>query len=214
MVYDDDYIKTGAFFGSEPEPVLTRFVDRLGEKPFVLDVGAGQGRNSVFLATKLHSVHALEPSFVAAETLQRIADEGKMDITVFRETFESFDPPQRAYEGIMVFGLFPDLNWASIKTLLKKIDDWSKPGTIIWLTGFTTLDPRLSFYRDNWTEVSANSFHGPNQKIRTYLEADQILTLFPRHIVLHHWEGLGPLHRHGDSEPEQHGMFELVIQCP
>ena len=212
MDYDDKYLKAGSFFGTKPESILTRFFDRLGEKSLVLDVGAGQGRNSIFLATKLLSVHALEPSKVAANALRRIAAESKLDITVFSENLEIFKRPQMAYEGIMVFGLIPDLTWTSINTLLEKIDDWSKPGTIVWLTGFTTLDPRFQFYRKNWKEVSPNSFSSPNGRIRTYLETDQILTLFPKHTVLHHWEGLGPLHSHGDGELEQHGMFEVVLQ--
>ena len=212
MTYDDDYLKAVSFFGTKPESILTRFFDRLGEKSLVLDVGAGQGRNSIFLATNLLSIHALEPSKVAADALRRTAAESDLDITVFPENFETFKRPQMAYEGIMVFGLIPDLTWTSINTLLEKIDDWSKPGTIVWLTGFTTLDPGFQFYRKNWKEVSPNSVSGPNGRIRTYLETDQILTLFPKHTVLHHWERLGPLHSHGDGEIEQHGMFEVVLQ--
>jgi len=213
MTYDDNYLIASAFFGTEPESILTGFFDQLGEKSLVLDVGAGQGRNSIFLATNLLSVHALEPSTVAANALRRIAAESDLDITMFQENFETFKQP-RAYEGIMVFGLVPDLTWTSINTLLEKIDEWGMHGTMVWMTGFTTLDPGLQFYRKNWTEVSPNSFSGPDGKIRTYLETDQILSLFPEHTVLHHREGMGPLHRHGDGELEQHGMFEIVLQCP
>ena len=212
MSYDDDYLKTDSLFGTEPESILTRFFDRVGQKSLVLDIGAGQGRNSIFLARNGLSVHALEPSRVAADGLRRIAAESNLDITVFPENFETFKPPQVAYEGIMVFGLIPDLTWTGINTLLEKIDVWSKPGAIVWLTGFTMLDPGFQFYKKNWKEVTPNSFSGPNGRTRTYLEPEQILTLFPGHTVLHHWEGLGPLHSHGDGEPHQHGMFEVVLR--
>jgi hypothetical protein len=29
---------------------------------------------------------------------------------------------------------------------------------------------------------------------------------------LHHWEGMGPEHRHGDSPMERHAMTEVVFQ--
>ena len=192
MTYDERYAQVRSLFGSDPEPILVEFADRLKPGAVVLDIGAGQGRNARFLATYGHTVHALEPSRVAAAALE--------DVDVFCSTFERFEPPVPAYSGIMVFGLIPDLDPDAIQALLGRIDAWGENGTIVWVTAFTTEDPAFEHHKI----VGASSG-------RTYLETGQILTMFERYTVLHHHEGLGPEHRHGDGPPERHGMCEAVL---
>jgi hypothetical protein len=95
--------------------------------------------------------------------------------------------------------------------LVDKVDRWSRPGTLVWITGFTTKDPAYPHLRATWTTVEANSFESPEGRVRAYLEPGQVLELFAQYSVLHHWEGLGPEHRHGDGPPERHGKFEAVL---
>ena len=212
MGYDEQYAKVKALFGTAPETVVKRFAERLSPGSVVLDIGAGQGRNARYLAEQGITVHALEPSRVAAATLEHLAAEKQLDIEVFGSTFERFDPPIKAYAGILVFGLVPDLEWPAINELVRKIDDWGRQGTLVWLTGFATHDPAYAQYEENWARCGANSFRGPDGQTRTYLEPGQILSLFEQYSVLHHWEGLGPEHRHGDGPPERHGRFEAVLR--
>jgi cyclopropane fatty-acyl-phospholipid synthase-like methyltransferase len=169
-----------------------QFADRLKPGSVVLDIGAGQGRNARFLAARGYTVHALEPSCVAAATLE--------DVNVFCSTFERFEPPVSAYAGILVFGLIPDLYPDAIRALLDRIDAWGEHGTIVWVTAFTTEDPACEHNR------ATGAASG-----RTYLEPGQILSMFEQYTVLHHHEGLGPEHRHGDGPPERHGMCEAVL---
>jgi cyclopropane fatty-acyl-phospholipid synthase-like methyltransferase len=211
MGYDEQYAETGAFFGAEAEPVLARLADRLATGATVLDIGAGQGRNARFLAERDVTVHALEPSRVAASTLEDLAAQRRLPIQVHRSTFEEFDPPVTAYDGITVFGLIPDLEWTAIHRLVQRIDDWGAPGTVVWVTGFTTEDPAYARHLATWEQPETNSFRGPDGQVRTYLEPGRILELFDRYSVLHHREGLGPEHRHGHGPVHRHGMFEAVL---
>jgi cyclopropane fatty-acyl-phospholipid synthase-like methyltransferase len=190
--YDERYAKVRDLFGAAPETILVRFADRLKPGAVVLDIGAGQGRNARFLAARGCTVHALEPSRVAAAALDHV--------TVFCSRFERFEPPVPAYDGILVFGLIPDLDPDSIRTLLGKIDAWGEDGTVVWVTAFTTSDPACERHR------AAGVASG-----RTYLEPGQILSMFERYTVLHHHEGLGPEHRHGADLPERHGICEAVL---
>ena len=177
----------------------------------VLDIGAGQGRNALLLATQGLAVHALEPSGVAVSALEQVVEKGRLPVELFRTIFERFDPPISDYAGILVFGLIPDLTWTAIRQLVEKVDDWSGPGTLLWVSGFTTQDPAYAHHRATWTAIDTNSFKSSEGTVRTYLEPGQILDLFERYSVLHHWEGLGPEHRHGDGPPERHGKFEAVL---
>jgi len=205
--YDVQYAKVAALL----EPTLVRFVDRLEPGVSVLDVGAGQGRNARFLARRNFTVHALEPSAVAARTVEQAAVNERLAIEVFSTAFERFDPPIRAYAGILLFGLMPDLGWTAIRKLLTGIGDWGEEGTVVWVTGFTTMDPAYPQHKAGWAPLGTHSFQSPDGRVRTYLESGKILELFSRYTVLHHWEGLGPEHRHGDGPVERHGKFEAVL---
>jgi cyclopropane fatty-acyl-phospholipid synthase-like methyltransferase len=212
MGYDRDYAKVAALFGVEAEPILAQFADRLKPDGPVLEIGAGQGRNAFAVAREGRAVHAVEPSAVAVEAMQRAAQDERLPLEVFCTTFERFDPPVAPYAGILVFGLVPDLSWPQIGALVDRIDTWSGPGTLLWATGFTTRDPAFPRYQTNCTAIGTNSFRDAEGRVRTYLEPGQVLELFEPYAVLHHWEGLGPEHRHGDGPPERHGKFEVVLR--
>lgn len=211
MNYDDQYAKVDALFGTEAETILMRFADGLTRGSVVLDIGAGQGRNSVFLAERGFTVHALEPSKVASNALEQLAGKRRLSMEVFSTAFERFDPPVEQYAGILVFGLIPDLDWPSIHKLLSRIHEWSGRGSLIWVTGFTTQDPAYDRHSSHWETLGKHSFRGPGGVVRTYLEPGQIVTVFGKYSVQHHREGLGPVHRHGDGPPERHGRFEAVL---
>jgi cyclopropane fatty-acyl-phospholipid synthase-like methyltransferase len=211
VTYDDQYSRVTDLFGNSPEASLVQFANRITTGSPILDIGAGQGRNARFLAEQEFIVHALEPSRVAASMLEKIAAGEHLSIEVFASTFESFVSPISAYAGIMVFGLIPDLQWTAIRALLENIDAWGEGGTIVWATGFTTQDPAFAHHQSDWTSIDDNSFRSPEDRVRTYLEPGQILDLFGQYSVLHHREGPGREHRHGDGPVEQHGMFEAVL---
>ncbi|MCD4751382.1 MAG: hypothetical protein K8R59_18600 [Thermoanaerobaculales bacterium] len=50
----------------------------------------------------------------------------------------------------------------------------------------------LSEISSSWRSLGPGSFAHADGRIRTYLEAGEILRLFPDWDVIHHWEGLGP----------------------
>lgn len=211
MNYNQDYSTSDSYFGTQEEAILRQFADRLQPGALVLDIGAGQGRNALYLARLGYRVHALEPSTVAINALKQVAKNEKLVMDLFCDDFEQFDPPVEHYAGIMVFGLLPDLPWTAIHRIVEKIDAWSRTGTLVWITGFTTQDPAYPKHKATWTVLDGNTFQSPAGRVRTYLEPDQILELFAGYSVIHHWEGLGPEHRHGDGPPERHGKFEAVF---
>ncbi|MHC4609425.1 MAG: class I SAM-dependent methyltransferase [Planctomycetota bacterium] len=212
MGYDQEYAKVDALFGTEAEATLKQFTHRLPPDAPVLDIGAGQGRNALFLARRGLAVHAVEPSGIAVAALQQVAEQERLPMKLFPTTFEQFEPPVSEYAGILIFGLIPDLKWDAIRNLVEKVDHWSGRSTCVWVTGFTTDDPAYAHHRATWAALELNSFQSSEGRVRTYLEPGQILELFEQCSVLHHWEGLGPEHRHGDSPPERHGKFEAVLQ--
>lgn len=214
MDYDQAYRDTTSYFGGAPDPLLQRWASRLDPRLPVLDVGCGQGRNAVYLARQGLTVHAVDPSRAAIDQLRQQTAGESLTILTVRAGFSDAKLERNDYGGILVFGLVQELEWPQIGNLTAFCWRYLTNGGLLILTAFSTLDPIYPHHHRTWHSIGHNSYRSPEGGIRTYLEPEQILALFDGYEVLHHWEGLGPEHRHGDGPPERHGRVEAVLQKP
>ncbi len=194
------------------DPILTSYSVLLPPGGAVLDIGAGQGRNALFLARKGIEVDAVEPSYIAIESLKEIAGEKKLPIRTFLGTFQEFSPDRDSYSGFLLCGLLPMLKWEDIRKLLHALDTWGSSSNLVFVTAFTTLDPAFDKMSQFSTPLGHNSFLDQYNQAWTYLEPGEILTLFPNYRVVHHWEGEGDEHRHGNGPMHKHAMVESVLR--
>jgi SAM-dependent methyltransferase len=213
MDYDEAYRETAGLFGPEPDEILKVHIGVMDRTGQVLDVGAGQGRNALFLAREGVSVDAVDPSAVAVEILSSVAKRENLPLRAHRCGFEDFDP-QVPYGAVLLLGLIPELPRDSIRLLLERIDKWTVAGGLAFATAFTTGDPAFAGHSAGWRTLGENSFTDDEGTIRTYLRPGEMLGLFHRWKALYYWEGLGPTHRHGDGPAERHAKVEAVFQKP
>jgi cyclopropane fatty-acyl-phospholipid synthase-like methyltransferase len=210
--YDQAYRDTATYFGGAPDPLLEKWASRLESRRPVLDVGCGQGRNSVYLARQGLTVHSVDSSRVAINQLQHRISEDELAIRTICACFSDADLERDHYGGILVFGLVQELEWPDIGNLTEFCRRHLAAGGLLFVTAFSTLDPIYPYHHRTWQSIGHNSYRSPEGGIRTYLDPDQILALFDGYDVLHHWEGLGPEHSHGDGPPERHGRVETVLR--
>lgn len=204
--WNQSFRETRDVFGADPAPSLQRHVELIDNGLPVLDVGCGQGRNSLFLARRGHRVHALDPSTVAIEQTRTASTTENLPITTQAGTLESVHRPGHGFGTILVFGLIPILTRGEIDAMVSSIEDLIAPGGLLFITAFTTEDPKYDGpHRSERTDVYR---HGT----RTYLELGELRSLFPDWSVVAYWEGLGPEHRHGDGPVERHGLADAVLR--
>ncbi len=193
MDFDRSYADVPALFGDEPEPLLVDHLERLDRTRPVLDIGAGQGRNSLYLARRGLHVHAIDPSAEAIRQLAAVASDEGLALRADAVGFDDVDG--EGYGGVLVFGLIPLLAGDGVERLVASVTRVTAPGGHAFVTAFTTDDPRAATGRWN------------------YLPPGSLAAAFADDFdVEHAWEGLGPWHRHGDGEPERHGMAEVVLR--
>jgi 2-polyprenyl-3-methyl-5-hydroxy-6-metoxy-1,4-benzoquinol methylase len=210
--YDREYRQTADYFGTDPASLLKSHHRRLGRRRPRLDIGAGQGRNALFLARQGFVVDAIDPSAVAIEALSRQAIREGLPVRTSVCGFESFAPETDYYSGILLFGLIPVVSRDSIELLRERIWRWTREGSIILATAFTTADASFTRYTQGSRCVAKNSFADEHGRVRTFLEAGEILECFRGFEVIHYREGTGPLHRHGEALPERHELAEVVLR--
>jgi len=154
-----------------------------------------------------YPVYCLRP-----DEIERCAHAEGLDVEVFRSGFEEFVLPGSPYDAILVFGLIPDLDRTQIAELCARVREWLRPEGLLWITGFTVEDPGFSEVARTLERIGVTSFRRADGGARTYLAREEILQIFTDFAVIHHWEGLGPEHRHGDGPVERHGRFEAVLR--
>lgn len=212
MGYDEDYQKMKEMFGGGPEPILKRHADRIDRSRSLLDIGAGQGRHTLYLARAGCTIEAIDPSRVACGTIAAAAERERLPVTAHHSSFEEHPPGAGPYSAVLLFGLLQILTREKIGALIEKIDGWLAPDGLVFVIAWTVDDPVFPNLVSDWTTIGRNSFSDGEGEVRTYFDRDEILTLFPRYEVIEHREEIGPLHRHGDGPPERHGTVQAVFR--
>ncbi len=212
MTYDELYDKDPDYFGVEPVEILKDYYCLIDKNRPVLDIGSGTGRNAISLAQQDIRVDAIDPSPVAVKKLNAIAKDRGIPVSAYVTGFEDFEPEENAYSAVLLFGLIQILRWDEIERLIERVSQWCGDDALVFVTAWTIDDPSYERFR-NGKQIGRNSFVNENDIVHTYIEHDEILKLFENYDVIHHWEGLGPLHAHGNKPPERHGMVRAVFQC-
>lgn len=211
--YDTTYAQSD-YFGAEPSPLLAKYAEWIPDGARVLDIGAGQGRNTLPLLRQGCEVTALEPSAVAMATIQEQAAAENLSAELVQLDYMAYEP-DGVFDVILCFGLMQLLRYQECASLVTRLHQWLRPGGTLFLTAWHVDDPSFARLVDEWERMGIRSFRSPDgQKYRLFLEKGEILKLFFRWQPVHHWEGLGPLHRHGAGAEEQHGDIECVLTRP
>jgi len=211
MTYDDLYRAHTDYFGPRAERPLVDCCHHIDKSKPVLDVGAGQGRHSLYLARQGLTVDAIDPSAVGIERLASLASRENLTISAYHVGFEDFSRPRGHYSAVLLFGIIQERSRGSIGLLVDKVRGWLMDGGLVFITAFTTEDPSFERFV-NGEKIGKNSFVNARGITRTFMERNEILQLFEGFESVQHWEGLGPLHQHGKNPPERHATVQAVLR--
>lgn len=137
--YDAIYAKNHGAAVNVPSPFLMEILASLPlstEKRTALDIGSGNGRNSVYAAEMGYLVHAVDLSAEGIEQTRQKASLKDLSIHTHQESIRTFDLGFERYDLILLidFPFASDDLWAKIKRGLK-------PGGIVIVKAVTTLQP-------------------------------------------------------------------------
>ena len=144
--------------------------------------------------------------------LDRIASADNLPLSTSTGDFRDFSANPGAYGAVLSFGLIPILDPDGIDGLVSRVSEWLTDGGFAFVTAFTSLDPAYVRISENGEPVGPNSFLLPGSGVRTFLPPGEGPRLFPGFELVHHWEGMGPEHRHGDGPVHHHGVVEMVLR--
>ena len=210
--YDRAYSEASAYFGG-PEPLIERFAAQLPDAGRILDIGVGQGRNSLPLARRGFQLTGIDPFEQAIRSTRQNAARVGVSVELWKGDFRDFVPAE-PFDAVLAFGLVQVLDRPSIALLCERLSAWLRPGGLVFLSAWHTGDPRYAHIEQTAERIGVGSYRMGPGSIRTFLGSGGLLELFDGWRPLHHWEGMGPWHRHGDGPQERHGRIELVAVRP
>jgi len=209
--YEEAYRRDGSYFGRGANDFIVAHADRITPGGRVLDVGIGQGRNALELCRRGFRVTGIDSSAAAiASAGERAARDG-LEVTLRQRSFVDHEATE-PYDAVLLCGLLQELERPVHDQLFARLDQWTAPGSWLFLTAWHVDDPRYAGLCRDATPIGRHSFRTAAGLVRTYLDRGEIAALLPGWELIHHFEGLGPWHRHGDSEPEQHGLVEVAAR--
>ncbi len=207
--YRERYRGNQAYFGAEPNRFLLDHLDRVVAGGRVLDIGIGQGRNGLPLARLGFRVTGIDSSPDAIATTGDAARAEGLSVELWQGSFVDFEPPER-FDALLLFGVLQELPRPLWSELFDRLGRWTAPGGLLFVTAWHVGDPRYRKYAAAGVALAEHSFEVPGVGVRSFLAPGEIAERLADWRLLHHFEGLGPPHHHGDGRLEQHGDVEVV----
>ena len=202
------------YFGARESHLLQRYAGDIPPAGRVLDVGMGQGRNALPLARLGHQVTGLDTSELSVHQVRDSAAGENLFLEALHRGFQDFAPSE-PFQAVLCFGLLQMLPPDQAASLIERLRHWTAPGGLLFLIAWHVDDPGFAVCCEKWERTGLRSFRSrEGENFRTYLGRKEILQFFRGWKIIHHWEGLGSAHRHGDGPEERHGEVELVARRP
>lgn len=138
--YEKSYADCSAYFGSSPTLWLDDYL-RPGEVGRVLDLGSGQGRNSLHLARRGFDVTAVDSSRAAIQELRRQALREGLEIEAVCEDIRDLSVDAGRYDAVVCVTVLCHLAAESIPAIMQRICRGLRPGGLVLAEEFTDEDP-------------------------------------------------------------------------
>ena len=187
MDFDYFYSKQKSYFGEEPSDglvaMLKQYQVNIGK---ALDIGAGEGRNSVYLAGLGFDVTSIEPTKDGSNKIIEKSNQLDLNINVLNCDYLSENLNEKDYLDKAVEKLKGSLN----------------KGGLVYIVVFTQDDPGYLKQLDNASECS--------DFIKHYFSKNELRDYFKEFDILYYNEYIKPDNSHG--KPHVHGKAKLIAR--
>lgn len=139
-MWDERYSREEYVYGKEPNDFLLQ-KEPLIKTGKVLCLADGEGRNSVFLASKGHEVTAIDQSKVGLEKTKNLANEKGVEVTTIQGDLADYQITPEAWDSVV--SIFCHLPSEHRKQLHRQVIAGLKPGGVFILEAYTP--EQLSF---------------------------------------------------------------------
>lgn len=169
--WDTKYSRREYVYGKVPAKFLAENEGYLKERGRVLDIGMGEGRNAVYLATRGFEVVGIDISSIAVKKSKMLATEFGVSIDGVVGDVSKYDFKKESFDAIIVF-YYVD------RSLKKRILSWLKPGGILIYESYTDHQLKVKGYES----YSKDYLLRPGELLSMFLEMRILKYEEPKHL--------------------------------
>ena len=193
--YDRIYTKRENVYG-EPDLILEHALDII-KNGSAIELGAGEGRNSLLMASKGLEVTAVDFSKVAIEKIKTAATEANLNINTRVADITDYHFEEN-YDLIISTYVFHHLSESEANKLIKLMQDHTNENGINVISTFTK---DSDFYRE---ESEPSDYYPDSDDLKKLYEKWEILT-FDTKIV-------EAVQKNQDGTPKQNNVIEIMAK--
>ena len=196
----------------KPDPLSRKAIQRIPGGGSLLDVGCGEGADSVFFAKKGFSVTSLDVNNEYVGRLRKYCKDEKLgNVAVHRRNISSFSYPRNRYDVIISLLAICCVRRNEAHNILRGIRQAVKPGGIVVLSARNYLDPEMKECCCAGKMVERNTFRREEDccKYVYFVEKGLLREAFRGFQILHYHEGYGPC-KYG--EHSKHGDTNIICR--
>lgn len=192
-----------------PYYLLNNFLQKI-PKGKVLDLGSGNGKNSLFLAKKGFIVHAIDINPKAIEIFKRESKKEKLKIRIVNADIRKFSIKENAYDSILAINSLIFMRKTEFKKTITQIKKGLKNGGVVIISGFTIRDSSYLKFKKRYKPVGKHTFKDSDKQYWQFLSEHELKSYFLKNFqILFYSE-----RKIRDSVPYHHihGIAELVAK--
>lgn len=208
---EKEYKTKEFYWGLAPHSLLVKFLP-IVQRGKALDIGAGEGRNSIFLAKNGFEVEAIDINKEGLEKCKQIAKKYNLPITTKVIDIKSFSFEPRKYSLILSIATMDFLKKSEIEIIIKKIKKSLIEKGYVLLLVISNKDPLYQKIKElKLKEVEENTFYLPKYKtFRHFFTQKELKELFKDFKIIYLKQQ--KIKDIGHGEPHFHNVIGLLAQ--
>lgn len=195
-----------------PSPLLEHFYDQtpIGA---ALDIGFGNGRDSIFLASKGFGVTAIDTKKNNIDNLAVVAKENNLSIKAQLIDVRKFEFCPNIYEIIVAMNSLFFLSSNEFKKVVENIKKSLKPGGIVIISSFTVNDSMFKKLERTANKMDEQTFQNKEGNFWFFLEKGELKNMFSDFEILFYKEVVTQDQGHGEwAESHTHSIARIVAK--
>jgi tellurite methyltransferase len=176
-----------------------------------LDLGCGEGRYALFLASLGATVVAIDRSTIGIEKLSEKAEKRRLKINAIAKDIADFEFPENRFDIIVAATILDHLPQEIMAETVSKIKKSLKPGGILYVNVFTVSDPGYEI-QQRQGESASKDVSDTAVCMEYYFQRGELKVFFEDFDILYNYEGVEPDLTHGT--PHHHGWACLLARKP
>lgn len=176
-MWEKEYKKERFYWGLKPESGLKE-VFKYAPMGVALDIGAGEGRNSIFLAKNGFKIEAIDNNKEGLKKCKKLAQRYNLPLKIKVGDIRKFKFLQNKYSLIVAIASLDFLKFSEIEKIVSQIKKSLKKEGVLYLVVFSIKDPAFRKCKRNLKELEKNTFYLSKFKMsRHFFEKKELLSL-------------------------------------